>query len=208
MTDPSPQNPNEPDGYAAFDLQLLLVGLQSPINIGMILRVAETYQFHVSILDSFNVLDDDTKLAVIGDFACGALARRGFSLVADDSELARLREGRRLVATSIEPNAVDLSTCRFITGDVIAVGNEYDGLSDAMLASADAVLRIPMPAVWTPKPKARHPIDPGRTAPVARDGSPNLNVAMTAGIICHAAYQAWLDGRSAPTPATSPHRPG
>lgn len=190
------------DGYSALGLRLLLIGLQSPINIGMILRVAETYQFHVSILDRFDVLGDAAKLAVIADFACGALARRGFRRVADDCELARLRAGRRLVATSIEPNAVDLSAYRFAAGDVIAFGNEYDGLSDAVLTSADAILRIPMPAVWTPKPKARHPIDPSRTAPVAREGSPNLNVAMTAGIICHAAYQSWLDGHPAPIPGT------
>ena len=80
--------------YSALGLELLLVGLQSPINIGMILRVAETYQFHVSVIDRFGVLADTAKLGVIGDFACGALARRGYQLVDGDSGLARLRAGR------------------------------------------------------------------------------------------------------------------
>lgn len=185
------------DAYAALGLELLLVGLQSPINIGMILRVAETYRFRVSILDRFRVLDEPAKLQTITDFACGALARQSRRDIADDDALARLREGRRLIATSIEAGAVSLSDYRARAGDIVALGNEYDGLSDALVASADAVLRIPMPNVWTPKPKSLHPIDPSRTRPVARDGNPNLNVAMTAAIICHAAYQAWLDERDA-----------
>jgi hypothetical protein len=48
-------------------LGLLLYGLQSPINIGMILRVAETYRFGVSIYDQFRVLDDPKRSSTITD---------------------------------------------------------------------------------------------------------------------------------------------
>jgi tRNA G18 (ribose-2'-O)-methylase SpoU len=193
--------------YRTLGLELVLVGLQSPINIGMILRIAETYQFQVSIFDAFGVLDDPTKLGTIDDFGCGAVARRGFRRIVDEAALAHVRGGRRLVATSIVSDAVGLSAHRFRPGDLIALGNEYDGLPEALLASADVVVRIPMPAAWTPKPKARNPIDPLRTAPVARDGSPNLNVAVTAGIICYAAYETWLDGRLAQPSAVAPSIP-
>ena len=59
-------------------LEFLLYGLQSPINIGMILRVAETYRFHVAIYDPFCLLDHPDKLRTISDFSCGAFPDRAF----------------------------------------------------------------------------------------------------------------------------------
>jgi len=176
----------------ASGLGLLLYGLQSPINIGMILRVAETYRFAVSIYDQFQVLDDPQRRGTIADFACGAVARQGFEPLADEAAIVAALHGRRLIATSIAAGGDVLPYFDFRRGDVFALGNEYDGLPDALLARADAVLHIPMPAGWAPKPKAERPIDPARTAAVANDGQPNLNVAMTAGILCYAAYVSGL----------------
>lgn len=180
-------------------LALLLDGLQSPINIGMILRVAETFQFHVAIRDRYGVLGHPEKVNVIEDFACGAVARRGFRRIADAEGLAEMRRGRRLIATSIDQNATSTTRHVFLPGDIIVLGNEYDGLPDEDMAAADVVLTIPMPQVWTPKPAARNPIDPARTAPVARDGRPNLNVAMAGAIICYAAYTSWTAQHAAPS---------
>jgi tRNA G18 (ribose-2'-O)-methylase SpoU len=176
----------------AHKLELLLYGLQSPINIGMILRVAETYQFRVSIYDRFRVLDDPERLRTIADFACGAVSRRGYQTLVDEPSPALARHGKRLVATSIVPSGYMLPDFDFRAGDVFALGNEYDGLPDAFVMRADTLLHIPMPVVWTPKPQSDKPIDPTRTAAVTRDGQPNLNVAMTAGIVCYAAYVSRL----------------
>lgn len=178
--------------HGAAGLEFLLYGLQSPINIGMILRVAETYQFRTSIYDQFRVLDNPEQFSTIKDFACGAVSRLGFNVLADEAALAQALQGRRLVATSIVPTGCVLPDYKFCRGDLFALGNEYDGLPDAILSRAASVLHIPMPAGWTPKPGAQRPIDPSRTAPVARDGQPNLNVAMTAGILCYAAYVSAL----------------
>jgi tRNA G18 (ribose-2'-O)-methylase SpoU len=179
-----------PDGPPG--LEFLLYGLQSPINMGMILRIAETYQFQVSIYDQFRVLDNPERLSTIKDFACGAVSRQGFHALADEAAVARVLRGRRLVATSIVPTTCALPDFTFHRGDFIALGNEYDGLPDAVFSRADTVLHVPMPAGFTPKPTAQRPIDPTRAAPVARDGQPNLNVAMTAGILCYAAYVSAL----------------
>jgi len=178
--------------FEALGLEFLLYGLQSPVNVGMILRSAEAYRFQVSILDLHGVLGDPAKLSTLQDFACGAMSRRVLQRLEDPAAVARLRRGRRLVATSIGPNALPLSSFRFLPGDLIALGNEYDGLPDDVAASADALLHVPTPPAWLPKERSHSPIDPTRTAPVARDGTPSLNVAMTAGIVCYAAYAAWL----------------
>ena len=166
----------------------LLYGLQSPINIGMILRVAETYRFRVSIYDHYGVLARPEALRTIEDFSCGALLRRGFGVLNDHAALDVFLEGKRLVSTAIDPNACALPAYEFRPGDVFALGNEYDGLPEPIVARADTVLNIPMPSGWTPKPVSLNPIDPARKDPVARDGRPSLNVAMTAAILCYACF--------------------
>ena len=60
-------------------IRILLVGVRSPINTGMILRVAETYEAEVALTGADDVLDDPARLQTIGDFSCGALARRGYA---------------------------------------------------------------------------------------------------------------------------------
>jgi tRNA G18 (ribose-2'-O)-methylase SpoU len=188
------------DETQVVELEFLLYGLQSPINLGMILRVAETYRFRVSIYDRYRVLDDPEKIRTAEDFACGAMTRRGLRRLTDAESLARMLDGRRLIATSIANSNCELPSYAFRPDDLFALGNEYDGLPESIIGRADTVLRVPMPPGWTPKPKARNPIDPDRSGPVARDGQPNLNVAMTAGIICYAAFAGRMCGASpAPT---------
>lgn len=166
---------------------LLLWCLQSPINIGMILRVAESFCFEVLLRDAHGVMDDTRKCETISDFACGALARRGVTHLGDDA-LAQLRGRGRLIATDIEGTTASLPDYRYRPGDVFILGNEYSGLPAEITAAADEVLSIPMPAGWTPKPDALRPIDALRTSSVARNGMPSLNVAMTAGIVCYSVY--------------------
>lgn len=179
------------NGYSTLGCELLLYALQSPINIGIILRVAEAFQFRVSIFDLHRVLDNEEKLATIRDFSCGALSRRAFDRITDANGLAELRKCRRLIATSITSHAVPLTDFKFAPGDILALGNEYDGLPGHLEADADCLVRVPMPPGWMPKEMSYSPIDPSRTTPVAHDGQPSLNVAVTAGIICYAAFAHW-----------------
>jgi tRNA G18 (ribose-2'-O)-methylase SpoU len=168
---------------AGSGIRLVLWGIQSPINFGMLLRVAETYRVGVAAFGP-----DLSQSSTVRDFACGALERAGYSRVDDVAALQAWRGDGRLIATSIEHGAQPLPDFRFAPGDVVALGNEYDGLPHELEHHADCRLIIPMAAVWTPKPRSASPIDPSRTAPVARDGTPNLNVAMAGAIICYAAH--------------------
>jgi len=182
---------------AGSGMRLLLWEIQSPINFGMLLRVAETYRVPVGALGSNRVFGDAGHNAIVSDFACGALTRRGFTALADPAAADAWRGGARLVATSIDRDAVALSEFRFQPGDVVVLGNEYDGLPDEVVAAADQKIVIPMAQVWTPKPRSVSPIDPARVAPVTRDGEPNLNVAVAGAIICYAAYVQAVAERSA-----------
>jgi tRNA G18 (ribose-2'-O)-methylase SpoU len=197
MIQPAASGYSDP-GHSGSGIRLLLWDILSPVNLGMLLRVAETYRAPVAVFGGDRVMADASQQATVSDFACGALQRRGFDALADAKAADIWRGGARLIATSIESGATTLPEFRFQPGDVVALGNEYDGLPDAFVASASAKIIIPMAEVWTPKPRSVHPIDPARTAPVARDGEANLNVAMAGGIICYAAYvqaiRAWSAG--------------
>jgi tRNA G18 (ribose-2'-O)-methylase SpoU len=180
---------------------LLLYDLRSPINIGMILRLAETFQLQVSIFDPAHVLRDEARLRTISDFACGALQRRPPRMLAGAVQLRQLRRGVRLIATTIEGKASALPEFEWQNTDVLVLGNEYDGLPADLVASAEARLHIPMPDGYVPKPKSLAPIDPTRVAPVANDAKPNLNVAVAAGILCYTRYMATVSA-----PATTSRR--
>jgi tRNA (cytidine/uridine-2'-O-)-methyltransferase len=169
--------------HAGPGIRLMLWGLQSAINFGMLLRVAETYRVPVGVVG-----DNLASSATARDFACGAMERVGFERLADMTAALDWRGDGRLIATSIERGADPLSHFHFEPGDVVVLGNEYDGLPSAVEECADRRLIIPMADVWTPKPPSLNPIDAARTAPVARDGTPNLNVAIAGAIICYAAY--------------------
>jgi tRNA G18 (ribose-2'-O)-methylase SpoU len=145
---------------------LLLYDLRSPINIGMILRLAETFQLQVSIFDPALVLRDEARLNTISDFACGALQRRPPRMLVGSVQLRKLRRGVRLVATTIEGKASALPEFAWRHTDILVLGNEYDGLPADLVASAEARLHIPMPDRYVPKPKSLALIDPTRVAPV------------------------------------------
>lgn len=183
-------------GTQVPSLRLLLWQLQSPINVGMILRLAETFRAPVHAYDPAGVLTDGARRDTVSDFACGALERNPPKAVAGIGALGGLRSGRRLIATTIEPGAVPLTGFTWRAGDLVAIGNEYDGLPAELTAHADVRLWIPLPDGYVPKPRAHAPIDPLRAESVARDGTPNLNAAMATAIIVYDAYRQFLAAQS------------
>lgn len=190
---PTPHGPAEADPPPP--LRLLLYGLQSPINVGAVLRVAETYGVAVDVWDPPGLFADSGTLRWISDFSCGAYARGAYRLL-DAAPSPRAGHGRR-IATCLRGRATSLPDFDFQPGDVVAIGNEYDGLPADYIAAADCRLHIPMPPGYTPKPPSLQPIDPTRPPMDPADGSPVLSAAMSAAIICYAAFaRSDVNGRS------------
>jgi tRNA G18 (ribose-2'-O)-methylase SpoU len=176
--------------YPRKPIRLVLYDLQSAINLGMILRIAENFGADAHVFDPRGVLQDSANRTTISDFACGALQRRPPKTIRAPAGVKRMRRSGRLIATSIDGRAVELPDLVWQPGDIIMMGNEYDGLPEPLITAADLLLRIPQPPHYAPKPRSHRPIDPERSAGVAHDGVPNLNVAVATGIICFAAYLA------------------
>ena len=149
------------------------------------LRVAETFAVSVDIWDDAGLFAGEDA-SIIADVSCGAFARGAFRLL-DRAPDAPASSGR-LIATCLREDAVSLPTFRFRDDDVVAIGNEYDGLPETLIGGADVRLHIPMPATFTPKLPSRSPIDASHPLADPTDGSPVLSSAMTAGILCYAAH--------------------
>lgn len=158
-----------------------LHNLQSPINIGMILRSAEIFGANVWIYDGFDVLSSDPATMTVSDFACGAAERTPMKIL--NQPIALPLSECRTVATTIAPDAKPVHDFTWGTNDVVCVGNEYDGLPKDIISSSDLKLTIPLPQKHLPKPKSISPIDPTRPAGPTNDGQPSLNTAVAASII-------------------------
>lgn len=168
---------------------LLLYALQSPINVGMLLRVAEVYRRSVFIVDEHHIFDREDARKTISDFSTGALQRRPPVFISsDDADNAQQRGGGRLIATTSSADAVSAWGFDWRESDCLVLGNEYDGLPIAFEQKADVLVTVPMPEGFLPKPPSFSPIDIARSKGVRNDGRPSLNVATAGAILSFLAY--------------------
>ena len=201
------QQSNLQGTFAEANTGLIGWGIQSPINLGMLLRVAEAYSFSVSIFDSHGIFADNEKLRTVEDFACGAYSRQSYTKLDSLNALAKLRGERRLICTVIDDIATSLDEFEFHPNDLIVFGNEYDGLPQEVVGLTDEAIRIPLSATWLPKPRSHSPIDVARSTDVARDGQPSLNVAVSAALVCYSAFTQWMEQRPITKTPAMPHIP-
>ena len=168
---------------------LLLYALQSPINIGMLLRVAEVYQRTVLIVDEHRVFDREDARKTISDFSTGALQRQPpIFISSDDASNTQKRGVGRLIATTSSSDAVSAWGFDWRESDCLVLGNEYDGLPISFEQKADVLLTVPMPDGFLPKTPSFSPIDVARSKSVRNDGKPSLNVATAGAILSFLAY--------------------
>lgn len=169
-------------------MNLMLYGLQSPVNLGLILRSSEVYQWRVVIIDIFDVLESSKNVGVIRDFSCGAWDRCHPMMLDKETDFGRVSCGS-LIATTTETTAKSHADFTWNNDDTLIVGNEYDGLPDHVMDIVDYAINVRLPSAHLPKPQSHSAIDPSRNVPPAFDGRPSLNVAITSSIIMASAYE-------------------
>lgn len=124
-------------------VSLMLDGIQNPDNFGAMLRSARAFGIE-------NVICGPGCADVYGRrvmrSSMGAALHIGTTYVKDPAQLSRelSSSGRRVIATIPSPDASSLFDFTFEDGDVIVVGNEGHGISDAVIAEATDNLYIPM----------------------------------------------------------------
>ena len=135
------ENAEPADSGSDIPLVLVLDGLQDPGNVGTLIRTAEAFGA-TEVLLSSNAADPFSPKVVRSTM--GSLFRVPIRIAEDlVAELEQLkRQGVQVIGTHLKGQdfyAADL------TGPVaILIGNEGNGLSDAVAATADLLVRIPM----------------------------------------------------------------
>ncbi len=168
-------------GNATF----LLADIQSPINIGQILRTCQAYRHPlVYVYDPRRVFEGHPK--EVHDFSCGAIDRLKLERVNDLSDFLDSYPGRK-IATYLHKDSIPLGQFEFQQHDLILFGNEYTGLDERIVNLCNEQLVINLPSGQMPKSPSNSPIDSGVSF-IKSEGTPCLNVAASAAIIAYQLY--------------------
>lgn len=126
---------------AAPALVVALEGVRDPGNLGTIVRTADSVGADAVVLveqtcDPFSV---EAVRATMGSIFAVPIARASFS----DFDAWRRDKGLAMAGASL--NGVDGADAFDVSGGVVLLmGNEQSGLSEAMEAACDALVRLPM----------------------------------------------------------------
>lgn len=171
-----------------MNVRFLLYDIQSAVNLGQVLRLAETLRIDLEIFDPRNLLGDTENYKIVSDFSCGAFDRLVRTKLLDRTRLDTSLGHGRLIATCVGKDAAGLPDFCFADDDLVLFGNEYDGLPEEILARAPVKLYVPLPPAVLNKPRSYMPIDPVRKEGVGSEGVPSLSVSATCAIVAYAVH--------------------
>lgn len=124
-------------------LSLLLDGVQSPFNVGSIVRTAAAYRVEQLYLAGPTTSPASAKSAKVSLGTERYLSWTVFERGADAADAAR-DDGFTVVGLELADAAVPLHQMNAGPDVCLAVGNEDHGLSPATLAACDAVAFLPL----------------------------------------------------------------
>ena len=171
-------------------INLLLVDLGSPQNIGLIVRtswVLAGENVRLYIYDPRNKLEvnrdvvDLTSITLVGE--------EGAYTKVDDLERFISEYPGRIVATDISEQSTSLVNFSFQRGDLLMFGNENRGYRDESLKEHLGIQHIANRLIVPMCGKKYELPDRGKAVPEDHGSYPNLNVATTVAIVTYAALE-------------------
>lgn len=124
-------------------IALLLDGVQSPYNVGSIVRTAAAYRVEHLYLCGNTTSPASAKVAKVALGTERYLSWTAFERGADAADAAR-EDGYTVLGLELADAAVPLHQVTAGPDVCLAVGNEDHGLSPATLAACDAVAFLPL----------------------------------------------------------------
>lgn len=124
-------------------LALLLDGVQSPFNVGSIVRTAAAYRVEHLYLCGTTTSPASAKAAKVALGTERYLSWSAFDRGADGADAAR-EDGFHVIGLELADAAVPLHQLGAGPDVCVAVGNEDHGLAMATLAACDAVAFLPL----------------------------------------------------------------
>jgi len=151
---------------------IVLEGIQDPHNFGAIIRSAEVFGADAIVVGEKGQCEVTPHVARASAGAVNDVKIARVTDIVDGVRWLRDR-GLRVFGTSGRSERT-IGECSLLQGSAIVIGNEGAGLSDAMQAACDQLVRIPQV---------------GRTE--------SLNAAVAAGILCYEVRRQRSDASSA-----------
>jgi tRNA (guanosine-2'-O-)-methyltransferase len=124
-------------------LALLLDGVQSPFNVGSIVRTAAAYRVEQLYLGGPTASPGGPKAAKVALGTERYLSWSSFERGADAADAAR-EDGYTVVGLELADHAVPLHQLTAGPDVCLVVGNEDHGITPATLAACDAVAFLPL----------------------------------------------------------------
>ena len=128
---------------SAGRLALLLDGVQSPFNVGSIVRSAAAYRVEHLYLAGPTASPAGAKAAKVALGTERYLSWSAFERGADAADVAR-DDGFTVVGLELADSALPIHQLSAGPDICLAIGNEDHGLSPATLAACDTVVFIPL----------------------------------------------------------------
>lgn len=128
---------------SAGRIALLLDGVQSPFNVGSIVRTAAAYRVEHLYLCGPTTSPASVKSARVSLGTERYLSWSTFERGADAADEAR-EDGYTVIGLELADDAVPLHQMAPASDVCLAVGNEDHGLTPATLAACDAVAFLPL----------------------------------------------------------------
>ncbi|MFA5935944.1 MAG: RNA methyltransferase [Patescibacteria group bacterium] len=127
------------------DLHVLLENVDDPHNLGAILRTCDAVgvsRVHLVYTESRPPRMSELRTKAAASAVKWLDIKKWTSL--EECLTAVRSEGFKIVVTALTETGVPQWEIDFIQPTVLAIGNEHDGVSAALLAAADTVATIPM----------------------------------------------------------------
>jgi tRNA (guanosine-2'-O-)-methyltransferase len=124
-------------------MEILLDNLSDPHNVGAITRTADGFGINDILL--YYTYNECPEMKCIGfSSSSGANKWLNYHNVAIEQVKEKKAQGYRMIATYIDPGAVQLTDYVFPEKCLIMMGSEHQGLSPELKELADDVIYIPM----------------------------------------------------------------
>jgi len=119
---------------------IALENISDPSNLGAIARTAEALGID-GIIVSLDGCDPYSPKSLRSSM--GTLLRMPVFIVEDIVNFIK-KNGLRSFACVVDKNAKNIVDCKFLNGDVLIIGNEANGITDATKLNSDYCITIPM----------------------------------------------------------------
>ncbi len=129
-------------------ISLLLDGLETPENLGLMLRLADAARLQTVYLTNCKI---DHTTAAVKRLSRSVINFIDIQIITDTNQLSSLKNNAQLIALELTNDSIDYRTWRANKTDniILVAGSEKNGISQSILQLCDKAVHLPMMGINT-----------------------------------------------------------